>query len=706
MGKKNMANWIWLNEEKYPDSGNNCFTFYCDERGKRQFKVAKFIKNYSFEKKLKSAVLYVCGDVRYHLYVNGKFVQTGPVPPGADNSFKGRMPRHFLSKIQVECEGNSLDFFSLVHDTATREFDSSSGHCGFYLDGEVVFEDGDSCKIGTDESWLSCYDNRYVNVTAFDETAPRGELLTSSIFEYPVKTEVSPLKPLAYEDVFPVGGFEPFTVEAGEKVSKKYMMDKVYGGYFVIDAEGDGKYLITVDAFEKEGKLTRTEKITADGGLYYRSIEMSSCSGFTLTIENKSKGKVKLNRLLYSFSHYPCSEKGSFKCSDAELNTVYEMGKHALKICKQNLELDSPMHQENLACSGDYMISSLMNYVTYWDSEVTKLDIERIADFLRLQDGYMFHSTYTFLWMKMALDYVMFTGDKSILSNVLDATDVVFRRFETYKDEKGLIDNPPSYAFVDWMVVDGFSLHHPPKALGQTALCMFYCYGLDAASKLCTLNGDEKTAEKYLEMKKNMSDAVNKYLFDEKENLYTEGTPDTSEGKNWMLPANVNKKYFGQHSNILSVMSGVCPKEKREEMLTRMVNDDKLTQIQPYFAHFLLEAVRKEGLFEKLGMQILSRWKYMTEFPKGLPEGWYDCSGYGFDYSHVWAGTPTFQLPFGFSGIEILECGFKRIKINPCLCGLDRAHISIPTPYGNITVDMEKNCEPRIFVPEKINTER
>ncbi len=699
-----MANWIWLNEEKYPDSWNNCLTFYCDERSKREFKVVSFKKKYEFDKKLKKIILCVGGDVRYHLYINGSFVQTGPVPPGADNSFKGMMPRYFLSKMELDCGGKELDFSALVHDTATREFDSSSGHCGFYLEATVLFEDGSIEIIGTDESWLSRYDDRYVNVTTFDALKKSEDFLPSICFEYPVRTEISPLKPLVYEDVFPIGGFEPFTVKAEEKVSKKYRLDKVYGGYFVIDAEGDGEYIITVDAFEKEGKLTRTEKITADGGLAYRSIEMSSCSGFTLTVENKSEGKVRLNRLLYSFSHYPCSERGSFKCSDEALNTVYEMGKHALKICKQNLELDSPMHQENLACSGDYMISSLMNYMTYGNAEVTKLDIERIADFLRLQDGYMFHSTYTFLWMKMALDYCMFTGDLSILENVIDACEVVYARFETYKDEKGLIDNPPSYAFVDWMVVDGFSLHHPPKALGQTALCMFYCYGFEAASKMCTLYGDEKKAKKYIDSKNQMADAINKYLYDENEDLYCEGTPDTSDGKNWMLPANVDKKYFGQHSNILSVMSGVCPKEKREEMLTRMVYDKELTPVQPYFAHFLLEAIREEGLFEKYGIQVLSRWKYMAEFPKGLPEGWYDCSGYGFDYSHVWAGTPTYQLPAGLLGLEILSAGFKKIKLSPCLCGLDEVHICIPTPLGAIKADMVKGREPEIFVPEGIET--
>ena len=32
-----------------------------------------------------------------------------------------------------------------------------------------------------------------------------------------------------------------------------------------------------------------------------------------------------------------------------------------------------------------------------------------------------------------------------------------------------------AYMFVDWIEIDGLSLHHPPKALGQTCLNLFYC---------------------------------------------------------------------------------------------------------------------------------------------------------------------------------------------------------------------------------------
>lgn len=71
-------------------------------------------------------------------------------------------------------------------------------------------------------------------------------------------------------------------------------------------------------------------------------------------------------------------------------------------------ELDNPKHQENLGCTGDYFIVSLMNYFnyfTYGDTELTRLDVARTAHCLSGPDGHMFHTTYSMIWILMLYDY-------------------------------------------------------------------------------------------------------------------------------------------------------------------------------------------------------------------------------------------------------------------------------------------------------------
>lgn len=81
--------------------------------------------------------------------------------------------------------------------------------------------------------------------------------------------------------------------------------------------------------------------------------------------------------------------------------------------------------------------------------------------------------------------------------------------------------------------------------------------------------------------------------------------------------------------------------------------------------HFVLNAVYKVGLFESHGMPILCRWKKDVEkFDKGLVEGWYLCDWYSYDYSHVWGGTPTYQLPARLSGFEWWRRDLKKFDLH------------------------------------------
>ena len=120
--------------------------------------------------------------------------------------------------------------------------------------------------------------------------------------------------------------------------------------------------------------------------------------------------------------------------------------------------------------------------------------------------------------------------------------------------------------------------------------------------------------------------------------------------------------------------------------------------------HFVLDAIAECGLFEKYGLDQIRRWSCMLDYPKGLKEGWYDFTGgYGFDYSHVWGGTPTYQLPVRLSGLKIIKPGFREIRLSPNLFGLKYANIKIPTPFGNLELAMKEGEKPKIKIPEEIN---
>ncbi|MBO5837564.1 MAG: hypothetical protein J6Q92_06695 [Oscillospiraceae bacterium] len=68
----------------------------------------------------------------------------------------------------------------------------------------------------------------------------------------------------------------------------------------------------------------------------------------------------------------------------------------------------------------------------------------------------------------------------------------------------------------------------------------------------------------------------------------------------------------------------------------------------------------------------------------------------------VVGGSPLYSLPKALTGLTIVEAGYKKVKLNPTLLGLETARVEIPTPYGMILCDMKQGQTPQVTVPEGI----
>ena len=126
---------------------------------------------------------------------------------------------------------------------------------------------------------------------------------------------------------------------------------------------------------------------------------------------------------------------------------------------------------------------------------------------------------------------------------------------------------------------------------------------------------------------------------------------------------------------------------------------------QPYFQHFLLEAVCRLGLREKYTLEIVRRWiPSVQECPKGLAEGFYKPEpGYRFDHSHAWGGAPLYALPKAIMGMEILSPGMTKLRLSSSTLGLEAAHAELITPYGPVVCDVKKGEPPVVTHPQDVH---
>ncbi len=706
-----MAKWIWLPAALYPDRQRCRTTVLYDNGSTAPYSVAIFTASYAFGRRITSVTLTITAETYFSLQLNDISLFQGPAWIGRDFLLNEDIPDKayaFQTEIMPETvpdlQSGRLKFRVLVRMNPVRMFESSRGRGALFLDALVHFDDGSSTRLGTDGTWLVSLEQAYLAPGIYDGTKHADPPCRAEPVPGLCDPVIAPIPPCANSRITPPVG--ALRMLPGETVRRRIVLDCVYAGNLCIACHSPGQVRVLADIFEvDEQEIIETDTVVLSGRDAYTSLELQSIGGFRITAENLSDEPAALEvSVLTSF--YPTSVTAVTQTSDKDLNAVWLACRHALKYCRQTLHLDSPKHCEPMACTGDYWIETQMTLFTFGDMRLAAFDVRRTADMLVRHDGRMFHTTYSLLWVQMLYDVYRYTGEKQLLLDCLPAIRKLLCRFEGYVGENGLLETPPDYMFNDWLYVDGYSLHHPPKALGQTCLNLFWFGALKTAEEIWRRVGDTAEAEACMTRTTALHRAIFDQLWDPERRLFFEGLntrTDASLLGEWM-PANTKKRYYRMHANVLACFFGFFDRTGCRNLLHRILHEEKLGEIQPYFQHFLLDAVVRNGLRETETLRLLESWKASLAIcPKGLAEGFFKPEAtYRFDHSHAWAGTPAYALPLAISGLRILEPGFRKIALSPSLLGLGWACVEIPTPLGMIRLNLQQGREAEIDIPPGI----
>lgn len=711
----NKAKTIWVDSKKYPDFQKSFETTNMSRDGYK-FRIAEFKKIFNITKEISDATIAIFADCKYRLTINNKIIGMGPVCAGGDFSNPHSLPKSYYTTFPIELNIGQNQVYVEVQTIPEVMTDTSKGKPCLIAAITITYADSTIESIVTDESWLCRATEAYSAPTRYTcgyENSPwENAVVTENIWEL----HPSPIKPLVETFIPSLKIIVPeefkdrvvikdnsVKIKYGSPVTLDCVFDKIYAAYPYMEFTSCGNITSDIDCQEFIGQICHDHKthirIDSINEFKYRGIRLQSIGVIRIGIVFTERKDTEIKNIGLISTHYNEPDNGTFECSDKVLNKVFDLCKHTLGICRQSLHLDSPYHQENLACTGDYYIESLMAYYCFGDTKLTRFDIVRTIDFLKMNDGFMFHTTYSLILLRMIYDYYMYSGDITIIEYSIDVLHLLLERFNSYATDDGLITNPPNYMFVDHVVYDSYSMHHPPRALGETVLNAFYYDALCMAIKICSIVNDNK-ADEYKNRSEILKESFNKTFYDKEKGLYFDGRNIKEEVIPPWRPCEENKRYYSVHSNTLAVLFGLCDDENSVELMKEVLENPTLIQPNPYFMHFVIDAVYKSGLFPKYGIDILRRWgSLVDECDKGLKEVW---DGFDCDYSHAWGGTPAYQLPSKILGIEILEPGMKKLRFSPNTYGLDFAKIEMPTPYGKIVANIQKNEKTTISVPKEI----
>ena len=383
---------------------------------------------------------------------------------------------------------------------------------------------------------------------------------------------------------------------------------------------------------------------------------------------------------------HPNQYAGAFACSDSTLTKIWMYSAYTLRLCMQDFLLDG-IKRDRLPWSGDLAMSLWVNAFTFRDKELVRRSLVALGREGIGEEDINGIVDYSLWWIISQDQYQMYYDDevhlKTEWNRIKDALHVLKGR----STEDGFLPiKEDDWIFIDWVDQEKW-----------TALQVLWWWAQKSGANLADRVGEVQFAEQLRERSENLSERLHELAWNSDESV-------------WLSSKN-RETEITRHPNFLAVVSGLASEDQYDGIQTLLENDAIKPVGTPYMAGFENIALATLGNTQYMLDQVKEYWGSMLDM--GATTFWeaYDeslikkeqYSFYGRPYAksldHAWSSGPAAFLPAQLFGLKPLEDGWKRFTMNPNLDYLKWASVNVPTKYGDITVDIEKDTV-HILIPE------
>ena len=387
----------------------------------------------------------------------------------------------------------------------------------------------------------------------------------------------------------------------------------------------------------------------------------------------------------YEYAPHDLQHSGSFRCSDEELNRIWEVAAYTMDLTTREFFMDG-IKRDRWTWSGDAIQSYLMNYYLRFDTECVKRTIRQ----LRGKDPVTTHVNtimdYTFYWFKSILDYYQYTGDTTFIREIYPRMVTLMDYCIVRTNTNGLMEGlPDDWIFVDWV---DFPMHKRGELCFEQILFVEALRAMAVCSRLCDDDDDgyyQMEAERTLKKVKDL-------FWSEECHAFLHAIEDG------MMNPQITK-----FPNMFAIIcDDVTPTEKKSIMEHVMLNPSVDPITTPYMHFYELEALCTMGLQEKVLKEMKAYWggmlregatsfweKYNPE-EKGIQHLAMYGRPYGKSLCHAWGASPIYIIGKYFFGVKPTKAGYESYEIRPVLGGLEWMEGEVPTPFGKITIKMNQ----------------
>lgn len=387
---------------------------------------------------------------------------------------------------------------------------------------------------------------------------------------------------------------------------------------------------------------------------------------------------------------YPLNPIGTFSCSDAQLNRIWSLCVRTQETCTVDTVLDP--WRERAFWINDHLMENKVSLQVFGESRLAAHSL-RLAFSNRRADGLIpgvcpdtgsdrlvLPATNLFLG-RLLLDYLLYTGDTSLVKELLPVFEEILDRFEEWRGPDGILPPKGYWNFIDWSYeLLGASL----DGKRTSVLDWFYVDARNRAADLCMHLGEDRAAH-HRTLAQHAANRIH--------SLYW--LPAQQRFSDWMEEAGSPSRQSSQLVHALALLSGGLLPDKQDSC-ERALDDDTLRIPELYMHYIVLQAMGHFGHMDVAMARVRKYWGMMVDldeptlwengvYPQGRKSRTMASS-----HCHGFSTAPIDYFQTWILGIRPLKPGFLEFEVRPYAHDLTSAAGCVPTPRGPIYVSWKR----------------
>jgi alpha-L-rhamnosidase len=666
---------------------------------------AYFRKTFSVARKPALAKIYVTAHNDYLVYFNGQLLGRGPAR--CDPYHYGQYNAYDVTPL-VKTGSNVVA--AVGHWLGTWNDSGVNAEPAFLLEARLVYPDGSTEIIGTDQSWKALADTGFIETNATYAGGTAGARNRAAI-QFDSRLEPAGWQTVDFDDskwtpaaVVDRPDYHLFAqmapLEREQAELKPVSITSTNGAWLVnFDRCIDGWPKLTMRE-NHPGDKVRVEYFQMNGERRGAGWDEYTCRGGTETWdadfgrhtsfqEIKIKGyagKLRASDVRGMWAYCDADVAGRFHCSSDLLNSIYEMCERSARqnIQQGIISVDADREQSPWTADswnvGNVLLYNHRNTMMidkivrdYAGEQLPNGDFpsccpaQRKADYLPESQARRIPE-WSMYWPMLLWQQYLFSGDEALLREMAPRLTRFLDWIHGYQDPATKLLNPPG-----WRISEYAGGNLPNGGYNIATACQYYD-NLRIASGVFSVLGQTNQSDDYLRQAEAVRAGINANLLTNSLNgEYYRARTDRSE----IYPL----------ASAWALRFDIEPAADKAKILDTVEKAGT-----PNFGGYGGDAFYS-GLLNAGGgafaVNDLARYRPMLEENKANWESF--AFGKGIEVNHAWTSYPGYLFQKYILGIQPTSGGFATFDVRPDTGGLTFAEGAVPTVKGPITTRWEKS---------------